>query len=319
MGEIEILRAGPLTTVQDLGRPNFRREGISPGGALDSHAARIANLLVGNRDDAAVLEITYGPFRACISDERIIAWCGATLGEKEFSPGRPIRISANEELNFAAPARGCRRWLAISGGIDSPLVLGSRATDLRGGFGGLDGRAVRDGDRLPLGESVELAHFSESRASWSAPNEWSQTAPAHPVLRLVVGSEWDAFTRAARAALAEETYLVHADSDRMGARLTGALLPRKKKTEMISEAVAPGTIQVPDGAQPILLLGDCQTLGGYPKIAHVITVDLPVAAQLRPNDRVRFQIVSLESARELFLSRQNDLERFRAGLQLRLP
>lgn len=314
MGKITVPRAGPLTTVQDLGRPQHRRSGIAPGGALDLHAARVANLLVGNAEESALLEVTFGPVRLRFDDERIVACCGADVHD---SLGRPLRIAPNEELTLRAPREGCRGWIAVSGGIDLPLVLGSRATDLRGCFGGLGGRALRDGDELPLGQPANKLDFTERIASWGAPAEWARTASQHPILRVVHGTEWADFTAAAQAAFLHEPYTVTAEADRMGARLKAAALPRKTEAEMLSEAVVPGTIQVANDGQPILLLGDCQTIGGYPKIAHVITVDLPLAAQLRPNDSVRFHAVSLAEAEELFRARAADLSRFRSGLQLR--
>lgn len=314
MGALKILRAGPLTTVQDLGRSGHLHEGISVGGALDAFAARVANLLVGNAENCALLEISAGPFRLRFEDERVAACCGADAG---FSLGKPVRFLPNDELELHSPARGCRSWLAISGGIDVPLVLGSRATDLRAKFGGWNGRALHDGDELPLGNATAPPQFSGRVASWSAPNEWAAPAPRHPILRVLPGSEWSEFTTGARLAFLEDSFVVSPQVDRMGARLQGPELAREEETELFSEAVVPGTIQVAHDRQPILLLGDCQTLGGYPKIAHVITVDLPIAAQLRPNDRVRFREVDPAEARALFLERENDLRSFRAALRLR--
>ena len=320
MGKITILRAGPLTTVQDLGRANQRKAGVSIGGALDLHAARVANLLVGNPETDALLEITLGKMRILFHDERAIAWCGAeysvrVVGE-ELAPGRAAFLQPNEELEIEPLNHGCRAWIAISGGIDLPLVLDSRATDLRAGFGGLDGRALRDGDELPLGATANRSGNFTRVASWGAPTEWARTASSHPVLRVVRGSEWPDFTSAAQSAFLGESFTVSTKADRMAARLEGAELRRTSPVEMLSEAVAPGTIQVANDGQPIVLLGDCQTIGGYPKIAHVITVDLPIAAQLRPNDTVRFRETTLTKAHALFVRRENDLERFRLGLRL---
>ena len=154
-------------------------------------------------------------------------------------------------------------------------------------------------------------------ADWSAPVEWAQTATGGAVLRVVEGSEWDEFVPEAQAAFWGEPFKVTAKADRMGARLEGAELKRTNQWELPSEAVAPGAVQVAHDGQPIVLLGDCQTVGGYPKIAHVITVDLPKAAQLRPNDTVRFEEVTLAEAGTLFTERENDLRRFRVGLALR--
>jgi antagonist of KipI len=324
MGKITILRAGPLTTVQDLGRSNQRKAGVSVGGALDPHAARVANLLVDNAETAALLEIGLGKIRIRFHDERVIAWCGGEfqlrIAELKLPPGRATFVRPDEELEIhPRPERGCRAWIAFSGGIDLPLVLGSRATDLRAGFGGLEGRALRDGDELPLGITSQRSQNSDRIASWGAPAEWACTATAirHPTLRVVRGPEWSDFTPSAQTAFFQEPFGVSTKADRMGARLEGPELRRITETELLSAAVAPGTIQVPNDGQPIILLGDCQTIGGYPKIAHVITVDLPITAQLRPNDTVRFSEVSLAQARDLFVKRENDLERFRLGLRLR--
>jgi antagonist of KipI len=320
MANLTIVRAGPLMTVQDLGRPNHRREGVSLGGALDRQAARIANLLVGNPETAALLEITLGPAVLRFPDRRAVAWCGGDFSLQiegaEIPGGRAACVDPEEELT-AGPARhGARAWLAISGGIDVPPLLGSRSTDLRAGFGGLEGRALRDGDELPLGGTAPPAQ-TERIATWGAPADWTQTASRQPILRVVRGAEWADFKTEARSTFREESFVVSLKSDRMGARLAGLELRRTQEVERFSEAVTPGTIQVPNDGQPIILLGDCQTIGGYPRLAHVITVDLPRAAQLRPNDSVRFREVSLLQAHKLFLRQEGDLDRFRIGLSLR--
>jgi len=320
MGKVEILRAGPLASVQDLGRAE-RREGIPSGGALDLFAARVANLLVGNPEETALLEITLGGLRLRFGDHRAVAWCGgvfpARIAEMEFSAGRPTFVRRGEEVEFDPPTRGCRAWLAIAGGVDVPVVLGSRSTDLRSGFGGCEGRALRDGDCLSLGKTSIAKTESPRPAPWSAPLQWTQTAERVPILRFLRGSEWDEFVPEAQIALLRQPFTVSAQSNRMGARLEGPKLKRTNDWELSSEAVVPGTVQVAHDGQPILLLGDCQTIGGYPKIAHVITVDLAKAAQLRPNDTVRFEEVTLAEAGTLFTERENDLRRFRVGLALR--
>ncbi len=286
----KILRAGFLTSVQDLGRIGFREFGVSLGGALDSHALRVANLLVGNDESEAGLEITLGGLRIRFDDERIVAWCGGEfdvrVGSTSLPAGHATFISAGEELILNRPKLGCRSWLTISGGIAVPIVLGSRSTDLRGNFGGMKGRALRDGDVISLGTIRRSPAFATLRrgrqtaatekvSSWSAPVEWTTTAKKNPVLRFI------------------------------------------QDVDLVSEAVAPGTIQVPPSGKPIVLLGDCQTIGGYPKIAHVITLDLPIAAQLRAGDTVRFQEISLADAHRLLYERERELERFRIGLSLR--
>jgi antagonist of KipI len=329
--KVFVVSAGFLTSVQDLGRTGYRRSGISVGGALDSHAMRVANALVGNEDSAAGLEATLGKLRLRFDDQRVVAWCGGAfavrIGDENLPPGHAGVIAKDEELVMVAPNAGSRAWLAISGGIDVPPVLGSRATDLRGNFGGLDGRTLRDGDALPLGAKerrFETAGLIGRRlqtaapwiSEWSAPTPWATTVARDRFLRVVRGPDWMRFTAEAQAALVGAPFTVTLDSDRMGARLDGPNLPRRDVSDLLSEAVAPGTLQVPPNGKPILLLGDCQTMGGYPKIAHVITIDLPIAAQLWPGDLVRFHEVSLADAQELLLEREEDFARFRVGIEL---
>ncbi len=321
MGSVTILRAGPLTTVQDLGRARHRREGVSLGGALDRVATQVANLLIGNPENAALLEVTLGRMRLGFSDARLIAWCGGEFrincGDETVPPGHACVVRAGEQLEITPGGRGCRAWIAISGGIDVPLVLGSRATDLRAGFGGWQGRALQDGEQLPLGEFNSSLQNLPRVSSWSAPREWGQPAERYPILRVIRGAEWAEFSESSHHALLEEPFVVSPKSDRMGARLEGKGVTRARPNERLSEPVAPGTIQVPDDGQPIILLGDCQTIGGYPKIAHVITIDLARAAQLRPGDFIRFVEVSAREAALLAREHEEELQRFRVGLQLR--
>jgi antagonist of KipI len=314
--KVLVRSAGFLTSVQDLGRTGFRQSGVSLGGALDPHALRVANVLVGNEENAAGLEATLGKVRLRFEDQRLVAWCGGEfavrIGDRNLPPGHAGLAAKDDELTLTAPNAGGRAWLAISGGIDVPLVLGSRATDLRGNFGGYEGRALRDGDLLSLFEGRRF----ETAASGSASPTWAAPDRADPMLRIVKGTDWDRFTTEAQQLLLAGAFTVASDSDRMGARLEGPELRRTESGDLLSEAVAPGTLQVPPNGQPILLLGDCQTIGGYPKIAHVITVDLPLAAQLWPGKKVRFQEVSLEQAHRLLQEREEDFARFRVGLSL---
>jgi len=316
-----VTRAGFLTSVQDLGRTDFREFGVSSGGALDSFGLRVANLLVGNDEGAAGLEITFGGLQLQFTDERVVAWCGGEFdvrfGSTALPAGHAARLQAGEQLKLGQPQIGCRSWLAISGGIDVPVVLGSRSTDLRANFGGFQGRSLRDGDELPLGEfRRSQAAATERIRSWTAPHGWVSPVKPDPTLRFIRGLDWNRFNASSLQRLTSKAFTVSPDSDRMGVRFEGPELKRKDKIDLISEAVAPGTIQVPPSGKPILLLGDCQTIGGYPKIAHVITVDLGVAAQLRAGDHVRFSEVSLADAHRLLLERERQLELFRVGLSL---
>ena len=318
-------RAGFLTTVQDLGRAGLREFGVSPGGALYPHGLRVANLLVGNDESAAGLEITFGGLRLRFSDDRIVAWCGgsfaARIGSIAWPSGHPALVRSGEDLSIESPAIGCRAWLAISGGIDVPIVLGSRSADLKAGFGGMNGRAIRDGEEVPFGSNSERAKKLAARlegpriGSWKPPHDWSSPAQREPLLRFLAGADAKYCRPEAMETLSNERFFVSPDSDRMGVRLDGPRLTGGGEADLLSEAVVPGTVQVPPSGKPILLLNDCQTIGGYPKLAHVITVDLGIAAQLRPGDTVRFREVSLADAHRTLIERERDLRQFQVGLE----
>ena len=317
---VTVVRAGFLTSVQDLGRTGFREFGVSLSGALDTFALRVANLLVGNDEGAAGLEITFGGLQLQFQDERIVAWCGGEsdvrVGSESLPAGHAARVHAGEQIDFGRATAGCRCWLTISGGIEVAPMLGSRSTDLRAGFGGFEGRTLHDGDIISLGYAPRSAPASTTISSWSAAHDWVSPAKLHPILRFVRGIDWERFNASMIQRLTSEAFAVSPDSDRMGVRLDGPELKRREMRDLISEAVSPGTIQVPPSGKPIVLLGDCQTIGGYPKIAHVITVDFGIAAQLRAGDHVRFSEVSLADAQRLLLERERELELFRVGLSL---
>ena len=300
---VEILRPGVFTTVQDLGRPGHRAEGVPQSGAADSLALRVANLLVGNAEGEAVLEFTLtGPELKFLRDA-LVAIGGADV--EGVPSGRPFVMRAGATLDLSRLHRGCRGYLAIAGGIDVPPVLGSRSTFVRGGFGGLAGRTLRAGDRLmvPMVQRQTGEHWQID------PRIGPELAPS-ATLRVVTGAQADEFGSEWMA----HDFKVSPQSDRMGVRLTGAALQRSSPRELISAPVTPGTVQVPPDGQPIVLLADAQTIGGYPRLAHVITVDLARAAQLRPGDSVRFTPVSLDEARRLRHAQERALVLLRSGL-----
>jgi antagonist of KipI len=319
------IRAGFLTSVQDLGRTGFREFGVSSAGALDPHALRVANLLVGNDESAAGLEVTFGGLRLRFTDDRIVAWSGgdfdARLGSIPFPSGHAGVIRSGEDFSIESPTIGCRAWIAISGGINVPVVLDSRSSDLKAGFGGINGRAIRDGEEVPLGRNSDRSNklaqnLDEPRiASWKPPHDWSSTARRDPLLRFIVGTDARQCAPQALETFTAERFFVSPDSDRMGVRLDGPRLERSSEDDLLSEAVVPGTVQVPPSGKPILLLNDCQTIGGYPKLAHVITADLGIAAQLRPGDTVRFGETSLAEAHRALIDRERDLAQFRHGIE----
>lgn len=318
--KVAVISAGFQSTVQDCGRLGARQDGVASGGALDSIALRLLNLLVGNPENAAGLEFGQGVLRLHFDDHRLVAWTGAEceflVAGSAIPPRHCARVPA-ESLVEIKPRTGGRAWLAISGGIDVPQILGSRATDLRASFGGYHGRSLRDGDAFSLGPESPLtrkmtAHTPTAFSSWSAP----AFTKSGNTLRVTAGSEWQEWDEIARERFLRSRFRVALNSDRMGLRLKGPALPSLSR-QLVSEAVAPGTIQYPPDGAPILLLADCQTIGGYPKIAHVITVDLSCAAQLQPLDEVGFEMITLENARALLLERERQISRFRIGLDAR--
>lgn len=316
---IRILRPGLLTTVQDLGRWGNRRYGVVVGGAMDTFALRMANVLVGNDEGAAALEITLLGPAIRFEQDALVALCGgefrAMLGDAVMPTWRPVSIARGSTLTCGTANSGCRGYLAFAGGMDVPLVLGSRSTYLHGKFGGHEGRALQEGDCLSIDTST-LA-VSRTPCPWrvgSVTPEYDE----NPTLRVILGSEFDWLASQSQEQLFRSEFVVSPQSDRMGYRLSGPKLELKIPHELISTAVCPGVIQVPADGQPILLMADCATTGGYPKVACVSSVDLPLAAQLRPGTKFRLSAISLEEAQSLLRQREAEVDRLKVGLDFKL-
>ncbi len=300
---MEILDSGLLTTVQDGGRHGWARFGVPPSGPLDAVAFRAANRLVGNLPDAAALEITLvGPV-VRLSCESLIAVCGATfdvwVGRLPVPAWHTVYVRAGQCVTFVQRRDGARAYLAVSGGIALAPFLGSQATYLKGSFGGLEGRALRPGDRLPLGPMTLREPVAAAGRAW--PVEQRPPYTAHPTLRIVWGPQDAAFDNAAQTTLITSDFHITREADRMGVRLEGPAIPCRAAGESISDGVVTGSIQIPPNGQPIVMLADHQTTGGYPKIAAVIQADLPLLAQCLPGDSVRFKAVSLDEAQQAYL------------------
>jgi antagonist of KipI len=302
-----VIRPGMLTTVQDRGRWGFQSHGVPVGGPMDPVSHRLANALVGNEADAATLEITLLGPELEFEDERVVAVTGAlfslTVDDRPVSvspPTAPFLVPAGARLRFGGRHRGARSYLAIAGGVDVAPVLGSRATHVVSGMGGFQGRPLRSHDRLPLGRA------SGVRRTARPPTTRITSLPDHEAaVRVLPGPQLDRFTRESLDALQSAPYVIAPDSDRMGFRLRGPLLVHSSGPEITSDATALGALQVPSGGQPILLMADRQTTGGYPKIATAITADLSIAAQLAPGDSIRFVACSpLEAMKALIAQEQ---------------
>lgn len=312
---MRVLKPGMLSSFQDEGRFGHQPLGVSVVGAMDQRAHRLANTLVGNLTDCASLEITLtGPTlqftKACC-----IALCGADLSPaingKPVAMNRPLVVRAQDELQFGARKHGTRAYLAVHGGFEIPDVLGSQSTYLRSHFGGWHGRALKRGDEIPLQRPLNEVGKDGVRLDALAKALWNIRLYLPSVIadstrariRLIKSAQWEEFTAASREALLSAPYRISPDSERMGYRLQGPDVLMTTPRQMISEATTFGTIQVPAGGQPIVLMADRQTTGGYPKIAYVASVDLPLLAQMGPGDVVQFELVSLEAAQGLDTAR----------------
>jgi antagonist of KipI len=299
---IEVIKPGLLTTVQDKGRWGYQCYGVSVAGAMDPFALAAANLLVGNAEGAAGLEMTLLGPTLKFQRETIFALAGADLGPRlngEPLPNWTCHLAPHGSvLSFAGRKSGVRSYLAISGGVDVPPIMGSRATYLLGRFGGLEGRALKSQDRLPIPPPV--AGFRNLLGRFF-PENLRPAYRKNPTLRVVLGPFADFFSDEVIGVFFSTEYKVTPQSDRMGFRLQGEALRRQKGKELISCGLANGTIQVPPDGQPIVLLVDRQSIGGYPIIATLIHADLPLIAQCAPGDKLRFSPVSIEEARQAYL------------------
>jgi allophanate hydrolase len=310
IGGLKVVSPGLHTTVQDLGRVGYQALGVPVSGALDTVALRLGNALVGNSNDAAALEILVGGPALEVTADTVrvaVAGVGAELtidGVAVALPAWHSLMLAGGEVFRIAPGRGsvCA-YLAVEGGIAVPPVLGSASTYVRAGLGGFQGRALQRDDIVPLAIG-RASDRTEQRLPSPPP-----TASGEPI-RIVLGPQQNYFTDDALAVLLEAEFRVSKDADRMGMRLEGPPLRHRAGWDIVSDAIATGAIQVPGSGQPILLLADHQTTGGYPKIATVISVDLPVVGRRRSGDTIRFAAVTIEEAEQL----ARDAERRLAAL-----
>lgn len=310
MAEIEVIDCGPATTIQDAGRYGLQRYGVGPAGAMDRDALTLANLLVGNDPDEAAIEFAGLGGRFRVKDGIIrIALAGAdaplTVEGEPVASQTSVTLSAGDEFAVGPARNGMYAILAVAGGLDVAPMLGSRSLHRRAAIGGLDGKPLSAGGILPLrkaapeGEDLSLPDPLE---------------PARGPIRVLLGPQDDHFTQAGLATFFESSYTLSRQADRMGYRLNGPVIEHADGFNIISDGIVTGAIQVPGSGEPIVLMSDRQTTGGYPKIATIISADLPRFAQLRPGDSVRFQEVTRDEA----ISAARDTARRRADLRGRL-
>lgn len=302
---LEVQAPGLLTTVQDLGREGYGPLGVSPSGAADPVALRIGNRLVGNAEGAAALEMTLMGGTFVFPDGGVIALAGSDFGAKlddePIAPWISLQVAAGQTLKVGATKNGARCYLCVQGGIDVKMVLGSASTHLLSGLGGFGGRALRKGDVLQIANIKQAFRTFRKR---SVATRALEKLKSRKALRVTDGPQLDWFPEAARVNFFNGTYRVAEESNRMGLRLEGPAIERATTGEMISEGVSLGAVQIPQGGAPIILFVEQQTTGGYPKIANVISADLPSLGQLRPRDEIRFERVDLRAALALFAEQE---------------
>jgi 5-oxoprolinase (ATP-hydrolysing) subunit C len=318
---IEILSTGLANTVQDGGRPGFFDAGVSLCGAMDRPAFETANALLGNEANAAAIEVALFPFRLRFhADARFAlagAACPATLDGEALPPWWTCEAKAGQTLRLDPPAKGARLYVAFAGGIDVPLVLGSRSTDAKGGFGGLEGRGLNRGDRLNLG-APSASHRRPRMPAFGAAPDWLGDGEPWRAVRVLPAAEYGAFTARARETFFGTDWLVGAEANRMGYRLEGPELALSAPLELFSHGLVSGTVQVPASGLPIVQMADANTCGGYPKIAAVIEADLWKLAQAPVGARVRFTETDRPSALEAWAEVRAAVARIRARAALAL-
>lgn len=328
---ISVLNPGLLTTIQDLGRIGYQKYGVIASGSMDTYATRLSNIMVGNKENEAVLEITLIGPSLKLEKGTLFSLTGGnlspTINEKRIPMGRPIYVTKDCILKFGSCIKGCRSYLAVAGGFDVPKVMGSKSTYLRAEFGGFNGRALKKDDVLSIGVKSSMSNriikkMEELKGNgdfvspiWYMKNFMMQN-PDSTVIRVFEDRQFNAISEESINKFFNSKFSVTNKSDRMGYRLSGEKIELKEKLEMISEEVSAGTIQIPPDGNPIILLADRQTAGGYPKIAHVSSVDIQKIVQLKPNDKITFKKITLKEAEQLYFQREKDIVELKKSIKL---
>lgn len=328
---IRILKAGIMSSVQDMGRWEYLSQGVPISGAMDRLAARIANLAVGNLGNEAVIEFTYGHAAFQTNQPALLAYSGGgailKVGSGMLPADRPLFVPSGTTIRLINDAHGCRSYLAVAGGWDVPEVLGSRSTYITAAIGGYQGRLLRNGDALEARReltdiAVELYRRLEGQIinypKWAIARPLLLPKDRHTV-RVVPAHEFTWFGGKSVVDFLSAPYTVSTACNRMGYQLNGPPIQRFVDRELLSTAVAPGTIQVTGDGNLIVLMADCQTSGGYPRIAQVAAVDMPLCAQLKPGDTIYFREISRAEAEKLYIRQADQLNKLAAALAANLP
>ncbi len=312
---IVVEKGGMLTTIQDRGRFGYEQFGVSPAGPMDMRSFTIANLLVGNQRGAAAMEITIAGPTLRFTEPAVIAMTGSDLSPicngKAIPMYTAVLVEAGDVLQMGFATVGCRAYLAVAGGFHVPEVMGSCATSLQNKIGGIGGRKLNNGDELAVG--VPSLALEQIAGRSLTPEKVGAQQPV--VLRVLMGPQENEFTEAGINTFLKSTYQVENDSNRMGYRLNGPAIEHSGDGNIISDGIVTGAIQVPTSGLPIVMLAERQTVGGYPKIATVISADLPKIGQCRPGDSIRFQAVRIDEAQQLYRAYLGELDEMARQLE----
>ncbi len=319
---IEVLSSGALNTIQDLGRFGYRKIGVSVAGAMDKLALSAGNLLLGNDPNCACIEVTIFPFRVqfLVDTEIVItgADCAAELDDVPVLPWWIQPASLGQVLVLSAPTRGCRAYLTIRGGFNVPVVLKSRSTDLKGRFGGHEGRALKKGDRISvLSSNARVLHeeggYGIEPPHIALPFKF-EAADGALAIRVMPAAEYENFSKNGQTQFWTSLWRITPNSNRQGYRLAGPALPTKDQSELLSHGLVPGTIQVPPSGQPIIQMSDANTSGGYPKMGVVIEADMGRLAQARLGESLQFIEVTVQEAVAALIAERAWLQKIKAEL-----
>lgn len=328
---ITVLNPGLLTTIQDFGRSGYQKYGVIVSGAMDIYAMRLSNIVIGNEEKEAVLEITMVGPELELKKGTLFSITGAdispTINNKVVPMGRPVYLKEDCTLKFGACKTGSRSYLAVAGGFDVPIVMDSKSTYLRAELGGFKGRTLKKNDNLKLGikstissKIIEKLKEIKNENKVIAPSwyikDYNVKKSEGTVIRVFEDRQFNKISEDSINKFFDFEFVVDIKSDRMGYRLNGPKIKLKEKLEMISEEVSVGTIQIPPDGNPIILLADRQTAGGYPKIAHVALVDIPKIVQLKANNKLKFKKITLEEAEKLYFEKEKYISDIRKSIKL---
>lgn len=330
---ITCIKGGTLASFQDEGRIGYQNLGIIVSGAMDSNALKIANIIVGNKPSSACLEITMRGTVLRAEEDMLIAITGGNLtpviGNEDLPQWRPVFVKAGSIIKFKGASMGLRSYLAVSGGFLLEDFLGSNSTYLRAKVGGYKGRALQSEDNIECGQIVDhrqmivrqLASTITGQfkgTNWHVRPDFYKQNRSSFLIHFIKGPEYDWFTEKSNKEFTSQTYMVASSSDRMGYRLEGLPLYKKEEVEMISDAIANGTIQISNNGQPIVLLADRQTTGGYPRIGQICTADLYKFGQMKPTDKIQFKEISLDNAYKKLMKLDRMFRQIELSISLKL-